>query len=345
MDEQTARRLHQDSLVIDSHNDSIVALIRRGMSIDGTQRPGFHQPDFHRRDGAVAYLRQYQSPDGGVQLDLPKARQGGLDAAFFAVDCTRPWGNHLLYCMDALGHFLQDVAEHSEGLAVVRCAADIERARAEGRLAAILAVENSDALEKSPHVLPLLHQLGVRAMTLTHSTRSWAGDGCEVEGGSGLTGFGRRLLAQMNELGVVVDVSHLNEPGFWDVVKMAQAPFVATHSCCRALCDHPRNLGDDQLRALAERGGVVAITFVPDFIDAHHPTFSGLLDHIEHAVAVAGIDHVGLGSDFDGGGLLLADATCLPDIAVGLAARGYAAVDVGKILGANQLRLLQQVIG
>ena len=107
----------------------------------------------------------------------------------------------------------------------------------------------------------------------------------------------------------------------------------------------PRNLRDEQLRALAEKGGVVAITFVPDFIDAHNPTFDGLLDHIEHAVAVAGIDHVGLGSDFDGGGLLLEDATCLPDIAVGLANRGYAEADVRKILGANQLRFLQQVIG
>ena len=340
MDPTAARRLHQDSLVIDSHNDSIVGLIRRGMSLDGTQRT-----DFHQRDGAVAYLRQYQSPDDGVQLDLPKAREGGLDAAFFAVDCTRPWGNHLLYCMDALGYFLQKVEEHSEGIAVARCAADVERARAEGRLAAILAVENSDALEKSPHVLPLLYQLGVRAMTLTHSTRSWAGDGCEVEGGGGLTGFGRQLLAQMNELGVVVDVSHLNEPGFWDVAQAAQAPFMATHSCCRALCDHPRNLRDEQLRALAEKGGVVAITFVPDFIDPHNPTFDGLLDHIEHAVAVAGIDHVGLGSDFDGGGLLLEDATCLPDIAVGLAKRGYAEADVRKILGANQLRFLQQVTG
>ena len=248
MDEQTARRLHQDSLVIDAHNDSIVALIRRGMSIDGARRI-----DFHQREGAVAYLRQYQSPGDGVQLDLPKAREGGLDAAFFAVDCTRPWGNHLLYCMDALGCFLQEVEEHSEGIAVARCAADIERTRAEGRLAAILAVENSDALEKSLHVLPLLYQLGVRAMTFTHSTRSWAGDGCEVEGGGGLTGFGRQLLAQMNELGMVVDVSHLNEPGFWDVARAAQAPFMATHSCCRALCDHPRNLRDEQLRALAEK--------------------------------------------------------------------------------------------
>ena len=342
MDENAARHLHQEALVIDSHNDSIVALIRRGnIGLDGSQRS-----DYRQREGAVAYLRQYIQPLGaGIQLDIPKMRQGGLDAAFFAVDCTRPWGNHLLYLMDALGYFLREVAEHGGNITIARSASDIERARAEGKLAAILAVENSDALEKSPHVLTLLHQLGVRAMTLTHSTRSWAGDGCEVEGGTGLTGFGRRLVDQLNELGVVVDVSHLNEPGFWDVVGMTQAPFMATHSCCRALCDHPRNLRDEQLQALAEKGGVVGITFVPAFIAATEPALAGLLDHIDHAVSIAGIDHVGLGSDFDGGGKLVQDATHLPEITIGLADRGYAEADIRKILGDNQLRLLQRVIG
>ena len=272
-------------------------------------------------------------------------RQGGLDVAFFAIDCTRPWGNHLLYLMDALGYFLREVEECRGEIAIARSAGDIERAHAEGKLAAILAVENSDALEKSPYVLPLLYELGVRAMTLTHSTRSWAGDGCEVAGGSGLTGFGRELIAQMHELGVVVDVSHLNDAGFWDVVSLSEAPIMATHSCCRALCDHPRNLRDDQLKALAAKGGVVGITLVPRFVSAVAPSLSDLLDHIDHAVQTAGIDCVGLGSDFDGGGLLLKDATALPDITTGLVARGYAAGDIRKILGGNQLRLLHQVIG
>lgn len=342
MDEQAALRLHQQTLVIDAHNDSIIALIRRGnMGLDGSQHPNYTD-----REGAVAYLRQYTQPLGeGNQLDIPKMRLGGLDAAFFAVDCTRPWGNHLLYLMDALGYFMREVAANSDDMIIAHRAADIERAHTAGKLAAVLAIENSDALEKSPYVLPLLHRLGVRAMTLTHSTRSWAGDGCEVEGGSGLTGFGRGLVEQLNELGIVVDVSHLNELGFWDVVKMARAPFMATHSCCRALCDHPRNLRDEQLQALAAQGGVVAITFVPSFIAATQPTLSGLLDHIDHAVAIAGIDHVGLGSDFDGGGDLLADATQLPTITTGLAVRGYSEADIRKILGGNQLRLLQQVIG
>jgi len=342
MHKKDARRLHEEALVIDAHNDSIIALIRRGnLRLDGVQRS-----DYAEREGAVAYLRQYIRPLGeGIQLDIGKMRQGGLNAAFFAVDCTRPWGNHLLYLMDALGYFFREVEEFGTDILIAHSASDIERAHAENKLAAILAVENSDALEKSPHVLPLLHRLGVRAMTLTHSTRSWAGDGCEVEGGSGLTGFGRRLVEQLNELGIVVDVSHLNEPGFWDVVKMTDAPFMATHSCCRALCEHPRNLRDEQLKALAEKGGVVGITFVPFFVSSTEATLADLLDHIQHAVSVAGIDHVGLGSDFDGGGDLLTDATQLPEITAGLAGRNYTEPDIRKILGGNQLRLLRQIIG
>ena len=342
MDEQAARGLHEEALVVDAHNDSIITLIRGGnLDLYGQQRP-----DYPDREGAVAYLRQYLRPLGQAnQLDITKMRQGGLNAAFFAVDCTRPRGNHLLYLMDALGYFIEEMERCNGDILIARAAADIEQAQRENKLAAVLAVENSDALEKSLHVLPLLHQLGVRAMTLTHSTRSWAGDGCEVEGGSGLTGFGRRLLERLNALGIVVDLSHLNERGFWDVVKMSDIPFMATHSCCRALCDHPRNLHDEQLAALAEKGGVVGITFVPFFIAVQNPTLSDLLDHLDHAVSVAGIDHVGLGSDFDGGGDLVADATQLPEITVGLAARGYSEIDIRKILGGNQLRLLKQVIG
>ena len=342
MNEQAARGLHEEALVVDAHNDSIIALIRGGnLDLYGQQRP-----DYPDHEGAVAYLRQYLRPLGQAnQLDITKMRQGGLNAAFFAVDCTRPRGNHLLYLMDALGYFIEEMERCNGDILIARAAADIEQAQRENKLAAVLAVENSDALEKSLHVLPLLHQLGVRAMTLTHSTRSWAGDGCEVEGGSGLTGFGRRLLERLNALGIVVDLSHLNERGFWDVVKMSDIPFMATHSCCRALCDHPRNLHDEQLAALAEKGGVVGITFVPFFIAVQNPTLSDLLDHLDHAVSVAGIDHVGLGSDFDGGGDLVADATQLPEITVGLAARGYSEIDIRKILGGNQLRLLKQVIG
>jgi membrane dipeptidase len=334
--------LHQRILTIDAHNDSIVAYIRRGnIGLGGETGPGRRS-----KAGAIAFLRQYIYPlDEGIQVDIPKMRQGGLDAGFFAIDATRPRGNHLLYAMDGLGYFLREVEEHGDDIVVARKAADIVRAKKEGKLAALLAIENSNALEQSLNVLPLLYKLGLRVMTLTHSCRAWAGDGCEVEGGGGLTGFGRDLVTLMNELGMLVDISHLNEPGFWDAVEHSRAPLVASHSCCRALCDHPRNLKDDQLKALGEKGGVVSLTFVPFFVDDENPSLDRFLDHVDHAVQHAGIDHVGLGSDFDGGGTLLDDATAYPSITAGLVNRGYSAADTAAIMGGNLLRLLEETIG
>jgi membrane dipeptidase len=334
--------LHREALVVDSHNDSIVAHIRRG----NLGLAGERGPERAYRAGVVAHLRQYLHPLGeGIQLDIPRMRQGGIDAGFFAVDTTRPWGNHLLYAMDALGYLIREVEEHPADLLIARRAADLIQAKGESKLAVVLAIENSNALEQSPHVLPLLYQIGVRTMTLTHSDRAWAGDGCEVENGGGLTSFGKKVVAQMNELGMLVDVSHLNERGFWDVLACCQAPLIASHSCCRHLCDHPRNLSDEQLRALAEKGGVVGLTFVPSFVDARAPSLARFLDHLDHAVQVAGIDSVGLGSDFDGGGDLLPDAAVYPEITVGLAERGYTPEAIRKILGQNHLRLLQRTIG
>ncbi len=335
--------LHERALVVDAHNDSIIAHIRRGnLRLDGIQ------PDnWKERAGAAAYLRQYETPLGNqaVQLDLPKMKRGGLDTAFFAVDCTRLWGNHLLYCLDALGYFLSEIEAFKSEISIARRADDILQAKERGKHSAVLSVENSDALEKSLYVLPHLYKIGVRSMTLTHSTRSFAADGCEVEGGGGLTHFGTRLVEQMNELGMLVDISHINERGFWDTLERSQHPIIGTHNCCRALCDHPRNLHDEQLKALSEKGGVVGITFVPLFVADRHPTLDRLLDHIEHAIAVAGIDHVGLGSDFDGGGDLVRDATLLPQITAGLLARGYDEVALEKFLGLNWLRVFRHVVG
>ena len=180
---------------------------------------------------------------------------------------------------------------------------------------------------------------------MTHSTRSWAADGCEVENGGGLTAFGKSVVAEMNRLGMLVDVSHLNDRGFWDTLDRSHMPVVASHSCCRALCGHPRNLTDDQLKALAAAGGVVALTFVPQFIHDSTPTVEGLIDHIEHAIDKAGIEHVAIGSDFDGGGNLVEDVLAYAEITELLLQRGLAADDVRKVLGTNHLRLLSQVIG
>jgi membrane dipeptidase len=345
--------LHRSALVIDSHNDAIVSLIRRrNLSLSGGPAPHLEP-----REGTVLFLRgrlEAEAYAWNGQVTLPKLREGGIDSAFFAVDVTRALKNHLAYALDAFGFFAADLEGLGDRAVVVRSGGEIEAAKREERLGIVLVVENSDALEGSLNILEIFHALGVRSITLTHNPGSLAalGNG-ETRCGGGLTCFGVRLVEGMNRLGMLVDVSHIAERGFYDVLETTRKPVIASHSCCSALCEHPRNLNDAQLRALAENGGVVGITFVPPFVDpawreAHWPAVPSvekLLDHFDHAIQVAGIDHVGIGSDFDGGGTVLSDASDFPRLTEGLLGRGYGEEDVRKVLGLNHLRLLRATIG
>jgi membrane dipeptidase len=353
LDPHEVEQLHRDTLVIDSHNDSIVSRIRRGnLSITGRETP-----HLAGRDGTVLFLRgplETEAYAWSGQIDLPQMQAGGIDCAFFAVDVTRAWKNHLAYALDALGFFDADLAACEAEMTVARSAAEIEAAKTAGRLSALLVVENSDALEGSLNVLRMLHRLGVRSVGITHNLSTWAAAGnAEARCGSGLTRFGVQLVQEMNQLGMLVDVSHISERGFYDTLEVSGRPVIASHSCCAALCDHPRNLTDEQIRALAQHGGVLGITFVPGFIDPswtpamwpERPSLDQLLVHIDHAVQVGGIDHVGIGSDFDGGGSVLPDASHFPRITAGLAARGYPPAAIRKILGENHLRVLRQAVG
>jgi membrane dipeptidase len=344
-----AEQLHRDALVIDAHNDTIVSNIRRGnLSLSG-------RPALAALEGTVHNLRgplpAEELPWHG-QVDLPKLRAGGIDAAFFAVDVTRAWKNHLAYALDALGFFDADLST-CEDVVVARSAVEVVAARDAGKVAAILVIENSDALEGSLNILRIFHRLGVRSIVLTHNPSAWAAAGnAEARSGGGLTCFGVALVEAMNDLGMLVDVSHISERGFYDTLETSRRPVIASHSCCAALCPHPRNLTDDQLRALAQHGGVVGITFVAPFVDPAWdpsrlpalPSVGQLLDHLDHAVRTAGIDHVGLGSDFDGGGIVVEDASQYPRITAGLLERGYDDASVRKILGENVLRVLGQTV-
>lgn len=330
-------------IVIDAHNDSLVAHLRRGrkpLSQRGARPPADAFP------GVVQTLRDSLPPSEPVQLDFDRMAAGGIDAAFFAVDVTRARNNHLAYALDAFGFLDAEIERTGSHVTVVRSAAELRRARAEGRLAAVLTLENSDGLERSLNVLRAMYRLGLRVIGLTHNPRSEAADGVEEsDTGGKLSSFGRALVKEMNELGILIDVAHLSESGFWHVLELSPLPVIASHTCCRALRDHPRNLTDRQLKGLAETGGVAAITFVPDFLAAGEASLDDVLRHIEHAVEVAGIDHVGIGSDFDGGGTAVQDATAFPRIAQGLAELGYKDEDINKIMGGNILRLFERVCG
>jgi len=341
--------LHKQALVIDSHNDAIVAHIRRGnvsIADENVQNP--MDPV-----GTIAYLRGRVPPEEeaiGIQLNIPKMRQGGIDAAFFAVDVTRAWKNHLAYALDAFGWFNEEVTANADDLCIARKASDILEAKASGKLAAILVIENSEAVERSLNILRSLYLLGVRSIGLTHNLNTWASTGNDEEDmGGGLTRFGMALVKEMNRLGMLVDVSHISERGFWDVLEISDSPVIASHSNCKTLCRHSRNLSNEQLKALSVNGGVVGITFVPGFltIDGWQkmPPLAQLLNHIAYAIDIAGIDHVGIGSDFDGGGDLLKDASEFIKIAEGLSERGYSDADIRKVLGENHLRVFEAACG
>jgi membrane dipeptidase len=149
----------------------------------------------------------------------------------------------------------------------------------------------------------------------------------------------------MNNLGMLVDISHISEHGFWNVIDIAERPVIASHSCCKTLCGHPRNLTDEQIKALAQNGGSMGVTFVPRFVAPKEPTFQDLIDHIDHAVQLVGPNHVGIGSDFDGGGTLIKDATVFPQFTEELLNRNYSEEDIHKILGENHLRVIKEAIG
>ena len=288
-------------------------------------------------------------------IDLPRLREGGVTAQIFALFVSpnyfpRGAATQALRLLDA---FYQELEENADQLTLATSATDIEGAKVEGKVAGILSLEGAEALEGDLRVLRSFYKLGVRNIGLTWNLRNAAADGVdEMRSSSGLTNFGVQLVQEMNHLGVMVDISHLSPTGVRDVLYVSEAPVIASHSNAYALCPHRRNLTDEQLEGVASKGGVVGVTFVPSFVteDENQATLETVLDQIDHMVKVMGVDHVGLGSDFDGffGSEKvrdLDDVTRLPRLTAGLVERGYGEEDVKKILGDNFMRVFREVVG
>ena len=321
-----------------------------------------------------------------MHVDLPKMRAGGLDAEFFSIFVgpwrTKPEG----YFAEALKQFdavHAMIRAHPDTIAWAKTAADVRANAARGRISALFGVEGGHALlpggeqEMIEH-LRTFYARGARYLTLTWSIASpLGGSSGDDSDGQGLTDVGRRILDEMERLGIMVDVSHVSDPLFWDVIRYVKKPVIASHSSARQLANVPRNMSDPMLRAVAHNGGAVCVNFGPAFLDqdfsageqaafgraralglpakelwrtvreeaARLPPvpLSRLVDHIEHVARVAGIDHVCLGSDFDGIPATpagLEDASKLPALTAELRRRGHAPADVEKILGGNVLRVL-----
>ncbi len=324
--EDEVLRFHRQAFVVDLHNDLLTKLVLRGGNLG-------------RRHGAQALYNPL-----AFDIDVPKLQEGGVDA----LGCLLFAGMGLM----ARRRFWKQLAEferlfekHPE-LARARTAADLRAAKAEGRVALFLGVEGALAVEDDPGALARLAAAGVRFFGICWNKTNKAGVSSFDKGNSsGLSSLGRELIGECNRLGIMVDVSHASKRTFWDLLEASTTPVFSSHSGCEALKVHPRNLDDEQLRAVGKKGGVVGIIFAANFLGGLlSSTVETICDHLEHVVEVAGEDAVALGSDFDGFVPLprgMRDVRDLPRITQVLWRRGFGERRLTKLLGENFLRYFE----
>jgi membrane dipeptidase len=333
--------------------------------------------------------------DPEAQVDLKTLRESGITASFFAAYVPPFYANRgaAQFAHRVIDLIEAETARNAKVLTRCNDSAGIRAAKGDGKTAIMIGVEGGHAIEDSLITLREFYRRGARYMTLTHvNTNNWCDSSGDAGRHGGLTDFGREVVRAMNDLGMIVDISHVSDDAFYQVVETTRVPVVATHSSCRALCRHPRNMTDEMLRTLAQNGGVCMINFFSAFLNdtvaeaimhaqkrvrtpqspggteelpddatdwdeflkwfnalgAPVAAFDDAIDHIMHAVEVAGVDHVGIGSDFDGVPALpegLQTAAGMPRITARLLERGLSEADVEKILGGNFMRVFEQVEG
>ncbi len=313
-----ALELHRDCVVVDAHVDTVLKLVEGGASLSGGV------------------------PDGHV--DRERARAGGVDVLFFAHYVSGQYkpALALVRCVQLLDAALAQV--DGEQIVLVSDAAGAREAARHGQLGLYLTIEGGEVLHERLEVLRVLHRLGIRSLGLTWNERNQLAEGIgDMDSGGGLSATGRAVVSELERLGVILDVAHLSPAGFWDAVRRAQRPVIASHANAAQLWPHPRNLADEQVRALAATGGVVGVTFAPAFLSERGATLSHVLDHIEHLAALVGPEHVAVGSDFDGIGstpLGLEDVGAMPRLTAGMLGRGFPSTSIRAILGENLLRIM-----
>jgi membrane dipeptidase len=305
----------------------------------------------------ILRIRDISLDNKGVHVDFPKLKQGGVDGAFFAlyVPASMSEAEALEYSRKMLSGVREMLEANRSTAALATSRHEALENQSKGLISVFLGLENGSPLGHSLSLLDEFHSAGVRYITLCHSADNEICDSCASTNKRwhGLSPFGRELVGEMNRKGILVDVSHVSDETFYDVVRYSKEPFVATHSCCRALASHPRNMSDDMIRALASKGGVIQINFYPVFLDGSvtednmftvkMPSYRRIVDHIDHVVSLVGINHVGLGSDFDGIDVTpegMEDASNFYRVFDEMRLRGYSETDIEKVAGANFLRLL-----
>jgi membrane dipeptidase len=334
-----ARRVLATTPLVDGHND-LPWEIRNSAAMD-----------------VNAYDLRSRTPG---HTDIQRLRAGGVGAQFWSVyvpfDAVQ--GGAARVQLEEIDIARQIIARYPDHFELALSPSDVERIFGSGKIASMLGMEGGHAIENSLGALRAFFDLGVRYMTLTHGgTIDWLDSATDEPRHNGLTAFGAEVVREMNRLGMLVDLSHVSPKGMADVLDVAEAPVIFSHSSARALTDHPRNVPDDILRRMPENGGLVMVTFVPSFVSeevrthegppsgAPRATLSDVADHIEHVRDLAGIDHVGIGSDFDGISstpIGLEDVSTYPALFEELSRRGWSENDLRKLAGENLLRVWRE---
>ena len=369
---QSYKKLHNKSIVVDTHNDVLSTVILEGLSIETDLGPKAH-------------------------TDLKRFREGGVDVQIFSVFCDERFGKGTAfkYANREIDSLYAIIARNPDKMMLVTDVASFKKAVKQKKLGSMIGVEGGHMIEDNLTYLDSLYKRGTRYLTLTwNNSTSWATSAWDETRRKdslphlGLNDFGKTVVKRMNELGMLVDVSHIGEKTFWDVMKITTKPVIASHSCAHALCPVPRNLKDDQIKAIGKNGGVIHLNFYSGFVDSNYterlrafnrkykseldslknlkwadweietwmarmhpeesenlrPSLSQLLDHLDHIVKLVGVDHVGLGSDFDGissSPKELDDVSDFPNITKALLQRGYSKKEIKKILGENFIRVFK----
>ena len=328
--EERAMRLHREAIVVDTHCDTLIKFLGQPYGVPPARKLG-------------------EKADWG-HIDLPRMIEGGVTCQTFAVYTGKRAfvPEAALVALQMVDKFYSEV-EANDGIVSVTSHDEIVEAKKKGLACGMLSMEGAEPLMGEIALLRVFYRLGFRMLSFAWNYRTPFADGLGAKRSeSKLPELGVQALEEMERLGMIFDVSHLADTVFWDVADVMKGPFIASHSNCRKLCDHPRNLTDDMIRALADHGGVMGMNFAPAFVDKDKATVEKMVDHVDHIVDLVGPDHVGLGSDFDGIGSTpegLEDVSKMPNMTRVMVSRGYGDEDILKILGGNHLKVFKQIIG
>jgi len=329
--------IHKAMTVCDTHCDTVGRLLGEGFDLDTRSDQG--------------------------HVDIPRLIEGGVDVQVFACWVGKP-GESIGYYAEVANKMIDalhsQLSKHTDKIDLALTLSDIRKANENGKIAVIIGIEGGQAIEDDLKLIEKYYSLGVRLMTITWGSTNWADASREPVKHNGLTDFGKDVIREMNHLGMIVDVSHSADKTVWDVLEITSDPIIASHSCAKAICDHPRNVNDDLIKAISASGGGIFINFYSEFLDENFktqsqkgmnpepPDISKVIEHIEYIIKVGGIESVGLGSDFDGIGSAprgLEDVSKMPFITKLLLEKGYEKEEISKIMGDNFLRVFKQVCG